>query len=269
MVADWNFAHTMRYFALIFIPFPFPICIYFHIVRCVFKMLGLWFAVLCEPLSQHKTTSERRTKMFIMIKHQQHEMGYINVEKGTVSQSIVFEPKLDVCVQVCGNAYAYVFVCVFCVLLYLVFCFSLQLISCVVRLSLSFVQCVLSNSPSIFLTSFLIPVRYFVWINIFYFVLHFYFNVTISQFCGYVYMVYVHMYKFHSQSVNGLEYGNRFPWHRTHTYTHTTLAACMTWAALQCWTSLSSKSKTDRFSILTSCNNRTTCFLSNLLQLAL
>lgn len=171
-------------------------------------------------------------------------MGYINVEKGTVSQSIVFQPNFGVCV--------------FCVLLYLIF-FLFQFVAHFLCVS-HFLSCsILPNSASIFLTSFRCPFG-ISWIYIFYFVLHFYFNVTISQFCGYVYVVSVHMYKFHSQSVNGSEYENRFPWHRIYTHTKHWLHVWLVQPYNVNIVIITSKSKTDRFSILTSCNNRTTCF---------
>lgn len=122
------------------------------------------------------------------------------------------------CVRVC--------VCfVFCYI-WFYFCFSLWLISCASLTFFRAAYCPIRRLPfslhsdrrSVFRMKIYLLFRF----------TFFYFNVTISQFCGYVYVVSVHMYKFHSQSVNGSEYQNRFPWHRIYpTHAHKALAVCI------------------------------------------
>lgn len=96
---------------------------------------------------------------------------------------------LFLCPCVCGNACIHTYV-----LLYLIFLF--QFVAHFLCVSLSFAVSVLVTL-SIFPTLFQSPIG-ILWIYLcvcfFYFVLHFHFNVTISQFCGYVYMVSVHVW---------------------------------------------------------------------------
>lgn len=113
---------------------------------------------------------------------------------------------LSVCLYICVRECVYT--CVFCVVFCYIWFFLWVCSSFMVRLAFFRSVCLI-HSLSVFLTLFQSPFG-ILWIYmLFYFVLHFYFNVTIAQFCGYVYVVSVSMYwiyKFHSQSVNGSEY---------------------------------------------------------------